>query len=395
MDTKFDQMSNMHKTSCKSTKSRVLCGADVLAEQGLAALPISDLGKCGLITNPTGVLRDMTSTVDMLRQVCNLTALFGPEHGVRGDAQAGGEVDSFYIDASTMLPVYSYYGKGLENAGKHMESLDTVFFDIQDVGARFYTYQYTMTDAMIRCARAGVRFVVLDRPNPIGGIKVEGTILERRFSSFVGMYPTATRSGMTIGEFARYINATEKLGCDLIVVPCQGWERWMDFDDTDLCFVQPSPNLPTVETAFSYIGTCIFEGTNISEGRGTTKPFEMIGAPWIDPVLLLNELGPQPGVHLRAAAFTPTFSKHAGQLCRGVQLHVYDRDAYEPFAVGLRLLCAMKKLWPDETETRPFLSHLLGTDAMLYPNFDMEVFLQTEAEKVHLWQEETKAYWLY
>ncbi len=395
MDTKLDNLDNMHKSSHKLTKAKVLCGADVLAEEGLRALPISGLGKCGLITNPTGVLRNMTSTVDMLRHMCNLTALFGPEHGVRGDAQAGGEVDSFYIDATTMLPVYSYYGKGLENAGKIMESLDTVFFDIQDIGARFYTYQYTMTDAMIRCARAGVRFVVLDRPNPLGGTKVEGTILERRFSSFVGMYPTATRSGMTVGEFARYINDTEKLGCDLTVVPCQGWERWMDFDDTDLSFVQPSPNLPTVDTAFSYIGTCIFEGTNISEGRGTTKPFEMIGAPWIDPIPLLHELGVQPGVHLRAAAFTPTFSKYAGQLCRGVQLHVYDRDAYEPFAVGLRLFCAIRKLWPDETEIRSFISHLLGTDALLDTNFDMESFISSEAEKVLRWQNETKPYWLY
>ncbi len=388
----------MHKQFHKSTKSSVLCGADVLALEGMNALQnrgISDPGQCGLITNPTGVLRNMTSTIDMLRQVCNLTTLFGPEHGVRGDAQAGGEVDSFYIDVTTSLPVYSYYGKGLEDAGKVMETLDTVFFDIQDVGARFYTYQYTMTDAMVRCARSGVRFVVLDRPIPIGGTKVEGTVLDRRFSSFVGMYPTATRSGMTIGEFARYINETEKLGCDLTVVPCRGWERWMHFDDTDLLFVQPSPNLPTVDTAFSYIGTCIFEGTNLSEGRGTTKPFEIIGAPWIDPTVLLRELGPQPGVHLRAAAFTPTFSKHAGQLCRGVQLHVYDRDAYEPFAVGLRLLCAMKSLWPKETEIRPWIAHLLGTDALLQPDFDIEDFIRLETVKVRLWQEETKSFWLY
>ncbi len=395
MDRSSGAVDNMHKNLHNTTKATVLCGADVLAAQGLAALSPPALGKCGLITNPTGVLRNMTSTVDMLRQMCDLTTLFGPEHGVRGDAQAGGEVDSFYIDATTNLPVYSYYGKGLEAAGGIMESLDTVFFDIQDAGARFYTYQYTMTDAMIRCARAGVRFIVLDRPNPIGGTKVEGTILDRRFSSFVGMYPTATRSGMTVGEFAMYINAVEKLGCDLTVVPCQGWERWMDFDDTDLSFVQPSPNLPTVDTAYSYIGTCIFEATNLSEGRGTTKPFELIGAPWIDPMAILNALGPQPGVYLRAAAFTPTFSKHAGQLCRGVQLHVYNRKVYEPFAVGLRLLCTMKSLWPDKVEIRPFLSYLLGTDALLQPAFDRETFLTEENAKVHQWQETTKPYWLY
>ncbi len=379
-------------------KHTVLTGADVVARDGLTALRalgISDPGKCGLITNPTGVLRNMTSTVDMLKQVCNLTTLFGPEHGVRGDAQAGGEVDSFYIDETTSLPVYSFYGKGLAEAGRVMTGLDTVFFDIQDVGARFYTYQYTMTDAMALCAQAGVRFVVLDRPNPIGGTKAEGTILDRRFSSFVGRFPTATRAGMTVGEFARYVNEAEKLGCDLAVVSCQGWERWMDFEDTDLLFVQPSPNLPTVDTAFSYIGTCLFEGTNLSEGRGTTKPFEIIGAPWVDASAVVKAVGPQPGVYLREAVFTPTFHKHAGTLCRGVQLHVYDREAYKPFKVGLRLLCAMQKLYPTETEMRSFISHLLGSDAVLQPGFACEAFIRTEAEKVAIWQEETKRYWLY
>ncbi len=379
-------------------KHTVLTGADVVARDGLTALRalgISDPGKCGLITNPTGVLRNMTSTVDMLKQVCNLTTLFGPEHGVRGDAQAGGEVDSFYIDETTSLPVYSFYGKGLAEAGRVMAGLDTVFFDIQDVGARFYTYQYTMTDAMTLCAHAGVRFVVLDRPNPIGGTKAEGTILDRRFSSFVGRFPTATRAGMTVGEFARYVNEAEKLGCDLAVVSCQGWERWMDFEDTDLLFVQPSPNLPTVDTAFSYIGTCLFEGTNLSEGRGTTKPFEMIGAPWLDASAVVKAVGHQPGVYLREAVFTPTFHKHAGTLCRGVQLHVYDREAYEPFKVGLRLLCAMQKLYPAETEMRSFISHLLGSDAVLQPGFACEDFIRTEAEKVAIWQEDTKKYWLY
>ncbi|MBR2964090.1 MAG: DUF1343 domain-containing protein [Lentisphaeria bacterium] len=379
-------------------KKTVYCGADVLSRDGSAALVrqgIVDPGKCGLITNPTGVLRNMTSTVDMLRQVCDLRALFGPEHGVRGDAQAGGEVESFYTDPATGLPVYSYYGKGLADAAKVMAGLDTVFFDIQDIGARFYTYQYTMTDAMIHCAASGVRFVVLDRPNPIGGTKAEGTILQRQFSTFVGRYPTATRSGLTVGEFACLINETEKIGCDLTVIPCEGWSRDMDFDDTDLCFIQPSPNLPSVDTAYSYIGTCIFEGTNISEGRGTTKPFEVIGAPWVDVRALLEILGEQPGVYLREAYFTPTFSKHAGQLCRGVQLHIHDRAAYCPFTVGLRLFCALRRLHPAETQTRSFITNLLGTDDVLRPDFEPEACIVREAEKVAAWQEMTKAYYLY
>lgn len=379
-------------------KKTVYCGADVLAGDGrdaLARLGLADPGKCGLITNPTGVLRNMTSTVDMLRQVCDLRALFGPEHGVRGDTQAGGEVESFYTDPATGLPVYSYYGKGAADAAKVMAELDTVFFDIQDIGARFYTYQYTMTDAMIHCAASGVRFVVLDRPNPIGGTKAEGTILDRRFSTFVGRYPTATRSGLTVGEFARMINETEKIGCSLTVVPCEGWERHMDFDDTDLCFIQPSPNLPTVDTAYSYIGTCIFEGSNLSEGRGTTKPFEMIGAPWVDVRALLDKMGKQPGVYLREAYFTPTFSKHAGQLCRGVQLHIHDREAYRPFETGLRLFCALRSLHPEETQTRSFITNLLGTDDVLRPDFDADAYIAREGEKVAAWQEMTRAYYLY
>lgn len=374
-------------------KHKVYCGADVLARDGVRGLPT--LGKCGLITNPTGVLKNMTATADMLKEICDLQALFGPEHGVRGDAQAGAAVEDFVMDKSTGIPAYSFYGKGQPQAEKIMAELDTVFFDIQDVGARFYTYQYTMTDAMCHCAKHGVRFVVLDRPNPIGGTKAEGTILDRRFSTFVGRYPTPTRPGLTIGEFARCINETEKIGCDLHVVPCEGWTRNMDFDDTDLLFVQPSPNLPTVDTAYSYIGTCIYEGTNLSEGRGTTKPFELLGAPWLDNSTVIRMVGEQPGVYLREAYFTPTFSKFAGELCHGIQLHVYDREAYQPFATGLRLFCAIRECHPDELTTRSFLCNLLGGDAVMQPDFDVEDYIKTEAEKVANWQEKSKAVWIY
>lgn len=374
-------------------KHKVLCGADVLARDGVVGLP--SLGKCGLITNPTGVRKNMTATADMLKEICDLVALFGPEHGVRGDAQAGAAVEDFVMDKSTGIPAYSFYGKGQPQAETVMAELDTVFFDIQDVGARFYTYQYTMTDAMCHCAKHGVRFMVLDRPNPIGGVVAEGTILDRRFSTFVGRYPTPTRPGLTIGEFARWINESEKIGCDLHVIPCEGWTRDMDFDDTDLLFVQPSPNLPTVDTAYSYIGTCIFEGTNLSEGRGTTKPFEMIGAPWLDNSTVIRCLGEQPGVYLREAYFTPTFSKYAGELCHGIQLHVYDRQAYQPFATGLRLFCAIREQHPEELTTRSFLCNLLGNDAVLQPDFDVEAYIQTEADRVAEWRAQTKKVWLY
>ncbi len=374
-------------------KQKVLCGADVLARDGLAGL--KPLGKCGLLTNPTGVLKNMTATADMLREVCDLTALFGPEHGVRGDAQAGAAVEDFAIDRATGLPAYSFYGKGQPQAERVMAELDTVFFDIQDVGARFYTYQYTMTDAMCHCAKHGVRFAVLDRPNPLGGTTAEGTLLDRKFATFVGRYPTATRSGLTVGEFARWVNETERIGCDLHVVPCEGWKRQMDWDDTDLLFVQPSPNLPTVDTAYSYIGTCIFEGTNLSEGRGTAKPFELIGAPWLDASTVIRRMGEQPGVYLREAYFTPTFSKYAGELCCGIQLHVYDREAYRPFATGLRLFCAIRECHPKKLVTRPFLYNLLGNDTVSRPETDVEAYIRAEAEKVAQWQEQTKKIQLY
>lgn len=374
-------------------KHTVLCGADVLARDGVTMLPT--LGKCGLLTNPTGVLRNMTATADMLRELCDLTTLFGPEHGVRGDAQAGAAVEDYAMDPATGLPMYSFYGAGQAAAEQVMAGLDTVFFDIQDVGARFYTYQYTMTDAMQVCAKAGVRFVVLDRPNPIGGTKVEGTLLDRRFSTFVGRYPTPTRPGLTIGEFALWINETEHIGCDLHVIPCEGWERNMDWEDTDLLFVQPSPNLPTVDTAYTYIGTCIFEGTNVSEGRGTTKPFECIGAPWLDVPSVLSKMAQEPGVYLRETRFTPTFSKYAGERCRGVQLHVYDRKAYQPFATGLRLFCAIRDQHPDRLTTRPFLCNLLGSDAILQPDLAVDEYIAGEAEKVAAWQENTRRIWLY
>ncbi len=372
----------------KKTKQKVLCGADVVAKNGF-----DFQGKCGLITNHTGVLRDLSSTVDMLEEKCNLVALFGPEHGVRGDIQAGENIVS-YTDKKTRLPVCSLYGDDISESEKVIASLDIVAFDIQDVGARFYTYAYTMTDAMKICAEHGVKFIVLDRPNPLGGIKAEGTILDREFSSFVGRFPTPTRCGLTIGEFALMMNKTENIGCDLTVIPIEGWKREMYYDDTDLIFIQPSPNIPTVDTAFAYIGTCIFEGTNLSEGRGTTKPFEMIGAPWLNSKAVIERIGQQDGVILRECSFTPTFSDYKDTFCHGIQLHITDRDTFLPFAVGIRLLDAIRKTH-SEFEFDPFVSSLLGTDKILQPDFDLEVFIAEEQRKVNEWQALSKKWHLY
>ena len=372
----------------KTVKAKVLCGADVVARDGF-----DFTGRCGLITNPTGVLRDLSSTVDMLKRQCNLVALFGPEHGVRGDIQVGESVTN-YTDKKTGLPVYSLFGEDTSESEKALASLDTVIFDIQDVGARFYTYAYTMTDAMQLCARNGIKFVVLDRPNPIGGVKAEGTVLDRRFSSFVGRFPTPTRCGLTIGEFALMMNETENIGCDLTVVPMEGWKRDMYFDDTDLCFVQPSPNIPTVDTAFVYIGTCIFEDTNLSEGRGTTKPFEMLGAPWLDSRTVIEAVGRQDGVILRECSFTPTFSDYENTFCHGIQLHVTDREAFSPFAVGIRLLDAIRKTH-GKFEIEPDMVKLLGTDEILGSDFEPEEFIKRENQKSAQWQALSKKWYLY
>ncbi len=369
-------------------RQTVLCGADVIARNGIRLQ-----GKCGLITNHTGVLRDLTSTVDVLKESCDLTALFAPEHGVRGDRQAGDDIDS-YTDECTGLPVYSLFNEDTAQSEDILASLDNVIFDIQDVGARFYTYAYTMTDAMQLCAEHNIRFIVLDRPNPLGGIKTEGTVLNRCFSSFVGRFPTPTRSGLTIGEFASMMNETENIGCDLTVVPMQGWNRNLYFDDTDLVFIPPSPNMPTVDTAFAYIGTCIFEGTNVSEGRGTTKPFEMIGAPWMNSETVLQSLGKQDGVFLRACSFTPTFSKYCDRFCHGIQLHITDRNAFSPFTVGIRLFDAIRKTHA-EFETTPFLLNLLGTDGILADDFNAEDFINLEMQKCAAWQEKSKEWFLY
>ncbi len=369
-------------------KKNILCGADVIARDGF-----DFKGKCGLITNHTGVLRNLISTADLLKEGCCLTALFAPEHGVRGDRQAGEDI-GFYTDEKTGLPVYSLFCDDITEAEKILSSLDTVIFDIQDVGARFYTYQYTMTDTMKFCAEHGVKFIVLDRPNPLGGIKTEGTVLDRNYSSFVGRFPTPTRPALTIGEFALMMNETEKIGCDLTVITMENWKREMYFDDTDLVFIQPSPNIPTVDTAFCYIGNCIFEDTNISEGRGTTKPFEMIGAPWLEPAVVIEKVGKQEGVILRECSFTPTFSDYKDTFCHGIQLHITDRNSFNSFETGIRIFDAVRKTH-EEFRIEADIVKLLGTDEIFDGDFDVDLFLEKHRKLTEEWQSYSKKWYLY
>ena len=381
-------MSN-HKTS--ATRLPVKLGDEVLFEKRLDLIR----GKhVGLITNPTGLDSHLDSIIELFRAQpgVQLVALYGPEHGVRGDAQAG-EYVPFYFDEHLKLPVFSLYGQthkppadmmtnideymrtfdtkheGKQVAAGMMQSVDVMVFDLQDVGTRVYTYIATMAYAMQAAAEAGIPFVVLDRPNPINGVAMEGPILEYpQHSSFIGLYPIPLRHGMTAGELARLFNDKFlKTKVKLTVVPMENWSRDEWFDETGLPWVLPSPNLPTPESATVYPGQVMIEGTNLSEGRGTTKPFEFFGAPWIDGFVLakkLNDLN-LPGVKFREVWFTPTFSKFSGQQCGGCQLHVTDRAAYQSIATTLSILAAVKQLYGDKLEFHAeYFDKVLGTSSV-------------------------------
>ncbi len=317
----------------------------------------------GLITNPTGVDQELNHIVDLLYNdpEINLVALYGPEHGVRGDAQAGSYVE-FYIDETTGLPVYSLYGKTKKPTPEMLEDIDVLLFDIQDVGARFYTYIYTMAYAMESAQENGIEIVILDRPNPLGGLTVEGPVLEKGYETFVGLYPIPTRHGMTVGELAYYFNEEFEINADLTVIPMKNWKRSMFYKDTNLEFVLPSPNMPTEETVQVYPGLAIFEGTNMSEGRGTTKPFELIGAPFVNSTELAAELNKLnlSGVRFRAASFTPNISKHKGQLCHGVQIHITDPTSFNAITTGLSMVKTLNEMYPNDFEMTNFFDSLMG-----------------------------------
>lgn len=336
---------------------RVKPGIQVLLEERLGMLRGK---KVGIITNPTGVLPDLKHVVDALAAKTNLVAIFAPEHGFRGSEQAG-EGEGDYLDPRTKTPVYDIYGKDREEIAATFEraGVDTILFDIQDVGARFYTYIWTMSDSMEAAAISGREYVVLDRPNPVTGLEAQGPVLHPEYSTFVGRYPISQRHGMTVAELARMFNAefvperTDGKRANLAFVEMKGWSREMYYEDTGLPWVMPSPNMPTVDTAVVYPGTCMFEGTNLSEGRGTTRPFELLGAPYIDWKLsdAVRALD-LPGTTFREAYFTPTFSKYQGQTVGGVQVYATDRYEHDPIWTALAIILEVKRLYPDDFEWR-------------------------------------------
>lgn len=356
--------------------------------------------RVGLMTNPTGISHDLTSTIDLINSRFRLTAMYAVEHGIRGDIQAGEHVDNF-VDPETGVTVFSAYGQNSRFTDEMLDAFDVLVFDIQDMGARFYTYIYSLAYAMQACARKGKSMVVLDRVNPLGGVKRCGTIIKPAFSSFVGDYALATQHGLTIGEYALYVKDYLQLDVDLTVVPMEGWTRDTLLDETDLPWVAPSPNLTNLEGALCYIGTCVFEGTNISEGRGTTLPFQVMGAPFLNGAELEKRMNALrlPGLHFRRTSFCPTFSKHQGVLCHGVQMHVTDRGACNAFAGGLhlleqaRLMAGEKFEWLGQTEF--FIDKLLGTDEYRTGRYDADGLIEAYREPVRAFGEKVRKYELY
>jgi len=339
----------LERDKAKSSVQQVELGLERLLEDHA---PLLQRARVGLICNQASVDHGYQHAADLLHQhpSIDLRALFGPQHGIRGDVQDNMIETAHGVDRKTTLPVHSLYSETREPTEAMLSEVDVLVFDMQDVGCRIYTFVYTLANCMRAAARFGKRVVVCDRPNPINGVGVAGNVLEPEYASFVGQFPLPTRHGMTVGELARMFNEHFNIGCDLEVIPMNGWRREFWHDDTDAPWVLPSPNMPTVDSATVFPGTVHFEGTQVSEGRGTTRPFELIGAPYIDPdeyADKLNALNLR-GVFFRSCAFQPTFQKHGGVTCGGVQIHVTNRDVFEPVLAGIAMVKLAHDMYPND-----------------------------------------------
>ena len=335
----------------RESSTSVRLGSDVLISSGR-------LGgrRVGVVCNHASIDRGFQHIVDRLATADGVTlaAIFGPQHGFRSDVQDNMIETPHRDDPTRRVPVYSLYSETREPTAEMMKGLDVLVIDLQDIGARIYTYIYTMANCLRACAKHGVPAIVCDRPNPINGNDVEGQTLVRGYESFVGMFPIPMRHGMTIGELARLFNESFGLGASLEVARMEGWQRHMYADETGLPWVMPSPNMPTLEAAVVYPGTVLFEGTMLSEGRGTTRPFELVGAPWIEAERFareMNELG-LPGAYFRPAVFEPTFQKHAKSACGGCQIHVTERAAFRPVLTGAALIQMFRRFNPEKFSWR-------------------------------------------
>ena len=312
--------------------------------------------RVGVLANPASIDHEFRHIVDRLGAApdCTLTAIFGPQHGFQSDLQDNMIESPHGKDKRRNVPIFSLYSETREPTPEMLDLIDVLVVDIQDVGARIYTFIYTMAKCLRAAARKNLPVIVCDRPNPIGGVQVEGPMLEQGYESFVGQFDIPMRHGMTVAELARLFNEHHGIGAELEIVPMEGWARAMYWDETDLPWVMPSPNMPTLDTAIVYPGTVLFEGTMLSEGRGTTRPFELIGAPWLDGERLaerMNDVGLK-GVHFRPASFEPTFQKHARATCSGCQIHVTSRLEFEPVKAGASLMRECFGLAPDRFKWR-------------------------------------------
>lgn len=341
----------------------------------------------GLLANQTSVTQNLVPSTRVLKElpVGELVKLFAPEHGFFGVAQDMEHV-AHETDPVTELPIHSLYGEdegSLTPDSTLFDGLDAVVYDIQDIGSRYYTFVYTLANCMQTAGKSGVEVIVLDRPNPINGIQLEGNIVQDGFFSFVGQYPLITRHGMTAGELAVMFRDHFKIDCELTIVKMEGWQREMWFDETHLPWVFPSPNMPTLDTATIYPGMCLFEGTLLSEGRGTTKPFEQIGAPGIDGYALAEALNAVnlPGIRFQPCKFKPKFQKHGGEVCGGVFLHVTDRDQFKPWLTGLVMIETIARLFPDDfkwrTERYEYVTDRPAID-LLYGNSDFREWINND-----------------
>ena len=353
----------------------ILSGLDGFEKNWPAALKGA---RVGLLVHPASVNRRLehAAALFLKSKKCELKALFGPQHGIRGETQDNMVEWEGFIDPRSGLPVFSLYGYARKPEPRMLRDLDAFVIDVQDAGSRYYTFIWTMELCMQACMEMKKSVVILDRPNPIAGHITEGPVLDETYASFVGQRPLPVRHGMTIGEIACYLQESFYPGLDLHVVPLQGWERRMWFSETGLPWLMPSPNMPTLDTAAVYPGMCLLEGTNLSEGRGTTRPFELFGAPFIEPDAFAAHLKEShlPGVAFRPLYFQPTFQKHAGSLCGGAQIHVLDRERFRPFKTGVAVIKAAHDLYPQyfrwklppyEYEARKMpIDILAGTDRL-------------------------------
>jgi uncharacterized protein YbbC (DUF1343 family) len=358
--------------------------------------------RVGLVAHPASINNRLNHAVEVLRRSkkIRLAALFGPQHGIHGQTQDNMVEWEGFRDPDTGLPVYSLYGKTRKPGPEMLADIDALVIDLQDVGSRYYTFIWTLDLCMQACAETGKAVVVLDRPNPVGGRITEGPVLDPEYASFVGLRPLPVRHGMTIGELGLYLRDRFYPGLDFTMVPMEGWKRTKWFDETGLPWVLPSPNMPTLDTALVYPGMCLLEATNISEGRGTTRPFEIFGAPFIHPETLLKMLREfkLPGVAFRPLHFLPTFQKHAGTVCGGAQIHVTDREQFKPFKTAVAILKAIHNTYPREfawkqppyeyEEVKLPIDILAGTDRL---RKDIEAWADLKDMEAW-WKEEARAF---